>query len=100
MGTSTAASHTINGDEISIETVVGEDPGYDHDFWTRRLALGAVQSQLEHDLTLPFTLHLTFEEQSAEVLVDGNPVTFRGIGGGGLDCRRKDLNIAGLVLDS
>lgn len=122
-------SHTIDGCEISIETIVDDsvdDTGSDYDFWIQRLVLGAVQSQLETDLTLPFTLNLTFEERSAEVLVEGTPVTFRGITGSGLDWhmradidsqttvviqgpagsiaptairRRGDLNFAGLEID-
>lgn len=118
-------AHTIDGREISIETIV-DDTGSDYDFWIQRLVLGAVQSQLETDLTLPFTLNLTFEERSAEVLVEGTPVTFRGITGSGLDWhmradidsqttvvihgpagsiaptairRRGDFNLAGLEID-
>ncbi len=122
-------AHTIDGCEISIETIVDDsvdDTGSDYDFWIQRLVLGAVQSQLETDLTLPFALNLTFEERSAEVLVEGTPVTFRGIIGSGLDWhmradidsqttvviqgpagssaptairRRGDLNLVGLDID-
>lgn len=72
-------AHRIDGDEIFVETTVGDDPGQDDDSWIRHAALVAVHSRLEGELTLPFTLQLTFEEQTAEILVDGVPVRFRGI---------------------
>jgi hypothetical protein len=47
--------------------------------------LDAVHSRLERDVTLPFTLHLTLEEQTVEILVDGVPVTFWGVAVEGSD---------------
>lgn len=80
-----AIAHTIDGEEIFIQTIVGDDPDADDDPWTRREILGVVQSLLEGEVTLPFRLDLTFQERSVEVLVDGVSVTFKGIEGAGLN---------------
>ena len=121
-------SHAIDGEEIFVETIVGDDPGTDDDSRTRNEVLVVVQSILEGDVSLPFRLDLTFEEQSVDVFVDGVSVTFTGIVGDGLDewrlrgnidsrttvviqgragssaptaiRRRPDLRIAGLMVDS
>lgn len=127
-GLSCDLAHTIDGDEIFIETAVGDNSGRDKDSCTRRAVLNVVQSRLEGDVTLPFTLHLAFDEQTMEILVDGLPVTFWGITVEGLDewrlqafidpgtvvsisgrtgtsppiaiRRRQNLSIAGLITDS
>lgn len=78
-------AHIIDGEEIFIDTRVEDDSAIDDDSWTRREVLGAVQSLLAGDVSLPFTLNLTFEEQTAYVLVDGVSVTFRGIVGTGFE---------------
>jgi hypothetical protein len=86
-------AHVINGEEIFIDTRVEDDPAIDDDWWTRREILGVVQSLLEGDVTLPFTLHLTLEEQTVDVLVDGVAVTFRGIAGDELEEWRLRANV-------
>ncbi len=78
-------AHIIGGDEIFIGTTIGEDPSVDNDSETRRTILSGIESLLEGGVALPFTLHLTFEERTVDILVDGVPVTFRGIVGSGLD---------------
>ncbi len=121
-------AHTIDGDEIFIATAVGDHSGRDNNSCIRGAVLDVVQSRLEGDVTLPFTLHLTFDEQTVEILVDGVPVRFWGIVCEGLDGwglqafidprtvvgisgpagssppiairRRQDLSIAGQITDS
>lgn len=72
-------THRIDGDEVFVETTVGDDPGQDDDSCIRHAVLVAVHSRLEGELTLPFTLQLRFEEQTVEIPVDGVPVRFWGV---------------------
>ncbi len=123
-GLSLEVAHNIDGEEIVVETAVGDVPSPD-DSEIRDAVLRSVESVLENGVTLPFTLHLTFEHREVDIMVDGAPVTFRGVTGTGHEewqlradvgdgvtvkiqgrtgCdpptklrRRSDLEIAGLI---
>jgi hypothetical protein len=68
----------VRGHELAVSTSIGAARA-DDDVAARHTVLRAVESMLDDPLAFPFALHVTFEQRAVEVLVDGEPIVFRGI---------------------